>query len=134
MNIIGQQPILTIEILASLLCELPIGALANLDMVTIKNILSSGSSGIHDDFRAYALSLLSVDCEICFESYPRSQMETMLLCSHKCCLGCLKEYYRNNVNNINTGSVNILTCCFEHHEITNETHQTFFTCLEAKVS
>ncbi|CAF4342928.1 unnamed protein product, partial [Rotaria sordida] len=65
----------------------------------------------------------------------RSQMETMFLCDHKCCLGCLKDYYRNNINKIqDSKSLNKLTCFSEEHEITGDTKMNFFTYLEAKLT
>jgi hypothetical protein len=133
-NVIGQQTDVKIEIFASILCEPQSESIGNLDVITIKSILFSSNSQIHDDFRTYAMNLLSQQCPICLNCFPRSQMESMLLCDHMCCLDCLKNYYRANIDRIqDVQSVNILTCFMEQHEITNETHLNFFACLQAKV-
>ncbi|CAF0776980.1 unnamed protein product [Rotaria sordida] len=135
-NIIGRQVPVKIETLASILCELSMEAIENLDIAAIKNILHSRNDlGFSDNFRTNAINSLSISCPICFTSFPRSQMETMFLCDHKCCLGCLKDYYRNNINQIqDSKSLNKLTCFSEEHEITGDTKMNFFIYLEAKLT
>ena len=134
-HIIGRQGDVKIEIFASMLCEASLDNIENLDIITIKNILgSSDASYIDNNFQTHAMNSLASECPICLGSFPRSKMESMLLCNHMCCLPCLKDYYRNNIDKIqDIHSINILTCFMEPHAITNETHHNFFTYLEAKV-
>jgi hypothetical protein len=134
-HIIGRQVDVKIEMFASMLCESSLDSIENLDIITIKNILgSSDVSQINDNFKTYAMNSLSAECPICVGSFPRSKMESMLLCNHMCCLDCLKNYYRTNIDKIqDIHSINILTCFMEPHAITDETHHIFFTYLEAKV-
>ena len=133
--IIGRQLPVTMETLALILCELPLESIENLDIATIKDILrSSGASQFHDNFRVHAMNTLALECPICAVYFPRSQMETMYLCDHKCCLECTKNYYRNNINKIgDSQSLNRLTCFQEAHPITEETKMDFFIYLGAKV-
>jgi hypothetical protein len=134
-RIIGRQLSVKIEMLASMLCELSLESIENLDIVTIRDILrSSGDLQLHDNFRTHAMNSLSIVCSICTISFPRSQMETMFLCEHICCLICIKNYYRNNIIQIGDyQSLNRLTCFQEAHQITNETKMNFFIHLESKV-
>ena len=130
---IGPQSTVKIETLASILCESSAETIENLDLATIKNILCS-SSDFHDGFGSHAMSFLSMTCPICTGSYPRTQMETMFLCDHKCCLGCVKQYYRSTIHEItDSNSLNRLTCFQEAHEITAETKLDFFIHLDSKV-
>jgi hypothetical protein len=116
-RIIGRQLSVKIEMLASMLCELSLESIENLD-----------------NFRTHAMNSLSIVCSICTISFPRSQMETMFLCEHICCLICIKNYYRNNIIQIGDyQSLNRLTCFQEAHQITNETKMNFFIHLESKV-
>lgn len=134
---IGQQLSVKIEILASVLCEPSIAdAIQNLDISTIKSVILSSTSNTHvtDNFRVFALNTLSIQCVACLSHFPRSQMESMLLCSHLCCLECTKDYYRVAINEIqDQKSLSRLTCIQEEHEIKDDQSMTFFILLEAKV-
>jgi hypothetical protein len=134
-HILGRQVDVKIEMFTLMLCELPLENIENLDIATIKNILcSSDGSQINDNFQIHAMNALPKTCPICLGIFPLGQMENMFLCDHMCCLDCLKGYYRSNIDKIQDHqSINLLTCFHEPHEITNETHHTFFTYLEAKV-
>ncbi|CAF0811038.1 unnamed protein product [Rotaria sp. Silwood1] len=135
-KVIGRQVPVKIETIASVLCELDMEPIENLDIAAIKNILcSSNDSEFSDNFRTNAIALLSMACPLCFTSFPRSQMETMFLCDHKCCSACVKNYYRATISIIQDyKSLNKLTCFMEQHEITNDTEMNFFTYLEAKLN
>ncbi|CAF4044021.1 unnamed protein product [Rotaria sp. Silwood2] len=135
-SIIGRQVPVKIETFASILYELSMEAIENLDIAAIKNTLrSSNDSQFSDNFRANAINSLSMACPICLISFPRSQMETMFLCDHICCLECLKIYYRNTINTIqDSKSLNKLTCFLEQHQITIDTKMNFFIYLEAKLT
>jgi len=127
----GPQLSLTIELFARMICDSSFDTIENLDIATVKNILSSSQS---DNFSNNAKNLLSMQCPICLGSFPRNQMESMFLCDHQCCLDCLKNYYRTNINSIQDNrSLSILTCFSTRHEITADRFMNFFTYIEAKV-
>ncbi len=130
--IIHSKDSVKVEMFARMLCDLPSDKIENLDINTIKNILSSSSLG--ENFEMNAISSLSSACPICMTSFPRNQMESMYLCDHMCCLPCLKNYYKVNIDQIqDVHSLTILTCFCEKHEITSDTHHNFFTYLGSKV-
>lgn len=121
-----------IETIAGIFCNLPMDDLENLDVATIRSLCSREFDGYFID---NANKLFSNMCPICGGSFPRSQMETMYLCSHMCCLECLKNYYRNNICRITDArSLNQLTCFQEAHDITTDTKLDFFQYLGSKVS
>jgi hypothetical protein len=127
---VDQKFSVTIELFARVICDSPSESIENLDIITIKNILSLS----FDNFDQKAKNFLSIQCPMCFTFFPRNQMETMFLCDHQCCLECLKGYYRANINNIqDTKSLSILTCFSTRHDITAENDMNFFTYIEAKV-
>src|ERR1700722_15963806 len=128
-SIVGRQLAVKIETLAAMLCELPLENLENLDIIAIKSILNSSNDlQFNDNFQTHAMNSLSIACPICMTYFPRNQMETMFLCDHICCLGCIKKYYRANISQIHDNqSLNRLTCFMEPHEITIETKMNFLT-------
>lgn len=129
--VIDRQLPVKIETLASILCELPLESIENLDIASIKDILRLQ---FDDTFRERVKNILSLVCPICAVYFPRSQMETMYLCDHMCCLDCIKTYYRNNINKIgDCQSLNRLTCFHVAHPITEEGKMDFFIYLGAKV-
>jgi hypothetical protein len=128
-SVIGQQIPVQIETLASILCEeLSTDSIENLDIAAIKNIFPTNTnSGFNDDFRANIIKSLSIMCPICANSYPRNQIETMYLCTHTCCLGCIKDYYRETVKTVqDLQSLNKLTCFQETHPIVEDVKMNFF--------
>ncbi|CAF0734969.1 unnamed protein product [Adineta steineri] len=131
---IGPQISVKIEMFASILCQSSLSeSIENLDMASIKNILCS-SNDLHDGFETHAMNALSMMCPICTNSFPQTQMETMFLCNHKCCLECAKSHYKITINEITDfQSLNKLTCFQEAHEIINETKDNFFAYLDLKL-
>ena len=126
---IDRQLDIKIEMIARILCELPMD---NLDVPTIRALCTLPLDGY---FVENAKQLFSNVCPICSDTFPRSQMETMFLCGHMCCLDCLKGYYRSIIPAIqDRRSLNQLTCFQEAHEITAENKLYFFQSLESKVS
>ncbi|CAF1659228.1 unnamed protein product, partial [Didymodactylos carnosus] len=90
------ENLIKLELLANALCSIELSCLANVDMGDIKDILRSP---IDQDF---AIKALSTPCNICFDSFPRSQIESLFYqCEHTWCRSCAKEYYRKTVNKIN---------------------------------
>ena len=87
-----------------------------------------------DNFRKNAINLLSINCPICNNYFPLTKIETMFLCNHKCCLNCLKAYYRVNVKQIqDSQSLHGLTCFQAVHKIEDDMSMNFFTWLNRKV-
>jgi hypothetical protein len=98
-------------------------------------LLSCADFEVDESFKDSAIRTLSVECELCFNSFPRSRMETMFLCKHTFCLTCIKEYYRKTIKTItDTKTLNSLTC-MEQHEIPKDMDDkmNFFQYLETKV-
>jgi hypothetical protein len=121
-----------IETIAQTFFNLPVDELENLDLATIRSLCSLSFDGyFHDN----AKQLFANMCPICTGKFPRSQMETMFLCDHMCCLECLKNYYRSKIRVIEDArSLNQLTCFQEAHVISIETKLDFFQYLGSKVS
>jgi hypothetical protein len=135
-KIVGPQSTFKIEALANALCEVSPSNLKYLKVADIRDILRSCSdTRIPDNFGDNLMRSLSMECPICSGSYPRSFMEEMYLCSHTCCLDCVKQYYRNAIKGIkDPKSLNRLTCFQEEHEITDEIKLNFFQHIGTKVS
>jgi hypothetical protein len=133
LHTVGPQVPVKIETLAAILCESSSEYIENLDAAIFKNILCS-STDFNDGFGSQAMNSLSIMCPICTFYFPRTQMETMLLCQHECCKECIKNYYRNTINEIgNSQSLNKLPCFMEKIQITEDNKMNFFICLESKV-
>lgn len=134
--IIGPQSSLKIEILANVLCALPYDNFEHLNMIDLRDIvLSCDDRAIPENFEERVKKALSKDCAICGSSYPNSYMQEMFLCSHLCCLDCVKQYYRSVVSQISdVKSLNRLTCFQESHPITEDVRLNFFNYLGTKVN
>lgn len=137
-RVVGIQSILKIEILASVLCEVPADSLDNLTIADIRDVLRAYSDhDIPDNYRDSLLKCLSTECPACGGNFPRSQMEKLFSCDnddHTCCLDCTKRYFRITVKEIrDTKSLRQLTCCIEQHEIADDAN-IFFPILGTKVS
>ena len=126
---------LKIEIIANVLCEIPSENLEHFNMTDLRDIIQScGNMDIPDDYDERVKKFFSRECPICFGSYTNSYMQEMFLCTHKCCLECVKNHYRNAVAEISDlESLNKLTCFEEAHPITEDTKMNFFTFLGTKV-
>ena len=135
-HIIRPQSPVKIELLAYVLCEIQVDTLERVDIADIKNILCScEDSQIDESFHARALDALSTECEVCGNSYPRCQMESMFLCNHSCCINCVKDYYRVAIQNARSPeALNALTC-YEKHDlpVDIDTRMNFFQYLGSKV-
>ena len=134
-HILGSQSLVKIELFARQICDLPADRVENLDITTIRTVLTSGDGvRIPDNFIENAGNLLSTPCPICYNSFPPSQMQAMYLCTHRCCLTCLKGHYRTAINGIQgRATLNTLTCFDTPHPIAHEVHHDFFIYLGAKV-
>ena len=76
-----------------------------------------------------------IECPVCADEYPVSQMERMFLCDHMICLPCLKDYYRLVIKEIRDfKSLKRLICLWEEHEISEDMTWDFLQYLETKVS
>ncbi|CAF1129583.1 unnamed protein product [Adineta ricciae] len=125
-----------IEMLASALCRVPLVSLQHLNITDIRDIIKSCDNGnIPNDFEDDAVKLLSLECPICLDSFPRSNMEVMFLCNHICCSGCIKDYYRATITTIESADcLKRLACFQEQHEIPEEVKLNFFQYLETKLN
>jgi hypothetical protein len=134
-KIIGQQSELKIEILANVLCEVPVDSIQHLNMVDLRDtVLSCNDRNIPDNFRDHAMKFFATDCPICYNSFPGSRMEEMFLCTHRCCLDCVKGYYRGAIKEIkDVRSLKRLTCCVEPLDISDDVKMNFFNFLGTKV-
>lgn len=136
-HIIRRQSPVKIELLAFVLCDIPLEALEHADISDIKNILCScEDTQIDESFQAKARYSLSQECALCGESFPRSRIEAMYLCPHACCTNCIKEYYRTAIPNIRNAEALSTLTCFERHDLPadNDERMGFFQFLGSKVS
>ena len=131
----GSGMTIKIDMFVRTVCDFPFDRIENLDLTTVKTYLdSTGGSQISDTFIENAGRLLAIQCPMCLNSFPHNQIETMYLCNHQCCLGCLKDYYRIAINGIkDSSSLNTLTCFHDQHKITEDVYMNFFQYLERKV-
>jgi len=125
--IVGTTIVFNIDIFARMLCDKSSGEIKNIDITSVQAFLTaSNATAMIDTFL--------VDCEVCYETYPRSRLESLFLCQHICCSDCMKEYYRTAINNVqDASSIGALTCYQERHPITEDTHHLFFTWLQTQV-
>ncbi|UJR09583.1 hypothetical protein I4U23_013818 [Adineta vaga] len=124
-----------IELIAYALYKVSLESLEHLNIIDIRDIIKScDDREIRDDFQDSVMKLLSLECPICSGLYPRSQMETMFLCDHQCCLSCIKQYYRDTIKAIrNPESLNKLTC-FQEHILDDDVRLNFFQYLGTKLN
>jgi hypothetical protein len=126
---------LKLQILANCLSDAPAESIEHLTMADLRDIvLSCADNRISDYFQGNVTKMLSADCPICYNSYPSSRMETMLLCSDKFCIDCVKKHYRDTIKIIrDPESLKKLTCCANEHEISEDVKLDFFNMLGTKV-
>jgi len=126
--IVGTTIVFNIDIFTRMLCEKSSETIKNIDIGSLRTFLTaSNATAMVDTFL--------VDCPLCYETYPRSRLESLFLCQHSCCSDCMKDYYRTAINNVQVASsIGALTCYQERHPITNdETHHLFFNWLQTQV-
>lgn len=134
--ILGPSCSAKIEVFLRQICDSPVDRVENLNITTIKTVLTSGNNtGMADNFAENATRLLPEPCPICLIAFPRDQMEVMFLCqNHRCCLPCLKNHYRTAINAIQgKATLNRLTCFHTPHPIEEDMHDNFFAYLNPKV-
>jgi len=125
---VGTTIVFNIDIFTRMLCEKSSETIKNIDIGSLRTFLTaSNATAMVDTFL--------VDCPLCYETYPRSRLETPFLCQHSCCSDCMKDYYRTAINNVqDASSIGALTCYQERHPITDdETHHLFFNWLQKQV-
>ncbi|CAF3298632.1 unnamed protein product [Rotaria socialis] len=135
-NVVGPQSGVKIELFAYALCDVSPDTLKYLYMIDVKDILrTTNDTEINENFRDNAFKSLSIQCPMCFESYPRGRMETMYLCDHVCCLDCIKQYYRGAIKEIREPqSLLKLTCFQELKPISDDVKLNFFQYIGSKFS
>ena len=135
-NTVQQRSEVKIETVAAVIAGLDISNVQKIRILDLKDIMSFSVSLVSDcSLGERYRKALSVDCPLCSDSYPRSQIDTFLLCNHAICLDCMRGYYQAQINQItNFESLNILTC-YEKHALPDdrEDQMNFFQMLEIKV-
>ena len=120
-----------VEAIARVLSEATVDELENLDVDTLR---TGYEHELNDNFIIDLKQSLSLTCHVCFNNFPRNQMESMFLCDHICCTGCLQDYYRHTIPTIDgRDSLKALTCFQERHDIPEEVSMNFFLHLGVKV-
>ncbi|CAF1364214.1 unnamed protein product [Adineta ricciae] len=132
-HLIGDQVPVKLETLARILCERSGEVIENLDVETLKNILTSVE--FNDNFIQNTIACLEFTCSMCTGSYPRTKIEAMLLCEHSFCFDCVKRYYRVKIFEItDENSLKMFTCVETPVEIASDRRSNFLPCLFSKIN
>jgi hypothetical protein len=135
-HFIAKASSIKIEWISLALCDISIETLEYVTIDDIKSVIQScEDSQVDESYYDTVSRYFSHACPICGDTFPASQMESMLLCSDQCCRMCTKTYYRTAILGLNDSTVLNSLTCFERHPVPNDASERmcFFQLLDAKV-